>query len=219
LGDIPSRVLPLFLKSSRAAYCQCPPCPVLAVFSVDISLRSSKNIPRSIHSTFAQVRQRWVEYDKRQNSIGRPWIYLTSLYSANPTLVSNNPNIAIPRVAPLTPHYGMMEPFNDHVVTPRQSSKKAANSIYGNTIEAVKHFLKTDNSRVKSFSNMWKPKSLKRTTAIVEQIPSPPDLRVIDPPKNTAKGRKRNARYKGKDETQKSSKKQCERSVNTLWNE
>jgi hypothetical protein len=114
-------------------------------------------------------------------------------------------------MAPSTPHYGMMESFDDRVVTPRQSSKKAAKSVYGNTIEAVKHFLKTNNSQDagEEFLRHVEAKIAETNDRNRRADPLPPgSLHIIDPPKNSAKGRKRNARYKGKDEIQKSSKKQ-----------
>lgn len=170
-----------------------------------------KEHPAKHPFNIAQIHPRWVEYEKRQNSINRPWIYLASPQSANATVVSNNPNLATQTVAPSTPHCGIMEPFDDRVVTPRQSSKKSSKSIYGNTMEAVKHFLKTNNSQDASeeFLKHVETKIAETNERNRRADPLPPgSSRIIDPPKNSAKGRKRNARYKGKDETQKSSKKQ-----------
>jgi hypothetical protein len=103
-----------------------------------------------------------------------------------------------------------MEPFDDRVVTPRQNSKKKANS-YGNTLEGVKHFLKINNSQDAADEFLKHVQAQIAETHNRNRQANPfPDgpLRMIDPPKNSANGRKKNARIKGKDETQKSSKKQ-----------
>jgi hypothetical protein len=96
-----------------------------------------------------------------------------------------------------------MEPFDNRVLTPRQISKKKTNPVQGDTLDAVKHFLKTNSSQQMGEDFLkYVQNQIAETHDLNRQANPPPgSLRFIDPPKNPAKGRKRNTRIKGMEET------------------